>query len=286
MNKQTKGISLMLLSTFLFAIMGAAVKSIPNIPISEKIFFRNLVGFIVIGGLLLKDGELNVDNLKGNLKILTLRSIFGVLGVAANFYAISKLPLANASLLNRLSPFFVILFSYLFLKEKVTKNQILAMLIAITGAIFVIKPSLDYRIIPSLVGFTSAALAGGGYVCVRQLRLHYSPRMIVFYFSTFSMICALPDLLMGNVVVPNIYQLSILLLVGVFATMAQMTMTKAYKYVEASKLAIYGYANIIFATILGIFIWRELPDMLSMLGGLFIIGAGIINYVSINKVDD
>ena len=96
------------------------------------------------------------------------------------------------------------------------------------------------------------------------------------------MLTAMPIMLF-DFVVPTSYDLVLLLLIGGFATIAQMTMTIAYKYAEASKLAIYGYANIIFSTILGVLIWRELPDFVSLMGGLLIISAGFINYIVINK---
>lgn len=280
MKHETKGIIYLLVSSFFFAIMGAAVKAVPNIPIAEKIFFRNLVGVIITGFILLKNKE---NLMSSNLKLLTLRSLFGVIGVAANFYAISKLPLSDAALLNRMSPFFVVLLSLLFLKEHVTKYQIYAMLIALLGAGFVIKPQFDYTIIPALIGLSSAVFAAAGYTSVRQLRLYSSPNTIVFFFCLFSTIATIPFLLMGHFTLPNISELVFLLLIGLSATAAQITMTTGYRFAPASRLAIYGYTHIIFSAILGIIIWSEFPDLLSVTGGVLIILGGIINYMVINN---
>ncbi|SKC91251.1 DMT family transporter [Maledivibacter halophilus] len=280
MKQETKGILCLLSSSFFFAAMGACVKSIPDIPIAQKIFFRNLVGVIITGYILIK----NKDKLIGsNIKLLTLRSFFGLLGVAANFYAISKLPLSDAALLNRMSPFFVILLALLFLKEKINSYQIYAMFIALLGAAFVIKPQFDYTIIPALIGLSSAIFAAAGYTSVRQLRLYSSPYTIVFFFCTFSTIATIPFMLKGHFTSPNYKELILLLLIGLFATSAQIFMTTGYRFAPASKLAIYGYTNIIFSTIFGIILWSEYPDLLSLTGGVLIIVGGLINYVSTNN---
>lgn len=280
MKQETKGILCLLLSSFFFAAMGASVKSVPSIPIAQKIFFRNLVGVIITGFILIK----NKDNLIGsNIKLLTLRSLFGLFGVAANFYAISKLPLSDAALLNRMSPFFVILLSLLFLKENVNKYQIYAMVIALLGAGFVIKPQFDYTIIPALIGLSSAIFAAAGYTSVRQLRLYSSPYTIVFFFCMFSTIATVPFMLAGHFISPNYRELIFLLLIGLFATAAQVFMTTGYRFAQASRLAIYGYTNIIFASILGIVLWSEYPDLLSVTGGVLIIVGGIINYIVTNS---
>ncbi|SHK21169.1 DMT family transporter [Paramaledivibacter caminithermalis] len=280
MNQETKGIICLLLSSFFFAVMGAAVKSTPTIPIAQKIFFRNLVGVIITGIILIRDKE----NLIGsNIRLLTLRSIFGLLGVAANFYAISKLPLSDAALLNRMSPFFVILLSLVFLKEHVVKYQIYSMLIALLGASFIIKPQFDYTIIPALIGLLSASFAAAGYTCVRQLRIYSSPYKIVFFFCMFSCLTAIPFMLIGDFNYPNSKEFALLLLIGLSATAAQIFMTTGYKFAPASRLAIYGYANILFSAVLGIIIWGEFPDLLSVTGGIMIILGGLINYIAINN---
>ena len=280
MKQETKGIIFLLLSSFFFAMMGATVKSVPNIPISQKIFFRNLVGLIITGSILIKNKEGLVGS---NVKLLILRSLFGLLGVAANFYAISKLPLSDAALLNRMSPFFLILISLMFLKENVTRYQIYAMVIALLGAGFVMKPQFDYTIVPALIGLSSAIFAAAGYASVRQLRLYSSPNAIVFFFCGFSCLSTTPFMLMGDFIVPSIKELIFLLLIGLSATGAQIFMTTGYRFAPASRLAIYGYTNIIFATILGILFWGEYPDLLSITGGLLIILGGFINYVVINN---
>ncbi len=280
MKQETKGIICLLLSSLFFAIMGGAVKSIPNIPIAQKIFFRNIVGVFITSIILIRNKESFIGS---NVKLVTLRSLFGVLGVAANFYAISKLPLSDAVLLNRMSPFFVILLSLAFLREKVNRYQVYAMIFALLGAGFVIKPQFNYTIIPALVGLCSAFLAAAGYTSVRQLRLYSSPYTIVFFFCMFSTVSSIPFMFAGQYVTPDLREFTLLILIGLTATAAQIAMTTGYRFAPASKLAIYGYTNIIFSTILGIILWSEFPDLLSITGGLLIVLGGFINYIVSNN---
>ena len=102
--------------------------------------------------------------------MLLLRSIFGTLGILCNFYAVDHLLVSDASMLNKLSPFFVIICSSLFLKEKATTVQKISIIIAFIGSLFVIKPSLNIlNNVNSLIGVLGALGAGIAYTCVRQL---------------------------------------------------------------------------------------------------------------------
>lgn len=148
-SNRTKGIFFIIISAFGFAMMSAFVKLSGDLPPFQKTFFRNLVSALLSFVLVLKNKE-SFFGKKENQKILILRSSFGTLGIIFNFYAIDKLILSDANMLNKLSPFFVIIFSSLILKEHVKLNQSISILIAFIGSIFIIKPSLDFNIIPSI----------------------------------------------------------------------------------------------------------------------------------------
>lgn len=109
MTKKQKAIFYIILSAFCFSLMNLFVKLSGDLPSVQKSFFRNLVSVFVAGFLLLKDKSTFHFN-KNNLGLLILRATFGTLGILCNFYAISNLNLADASILNKLSPFFVIIF--------------------------------------------------------------------------------------------------------------------------------------------------------------------------------
>lgn len=277
MNYCSKGIFYLLLSSFFFSIMAIAVKSIPEVPIAEKIFFRNILGVIISAIILYKNKENFLGN---NRKLLLARSFLGVSGVATYYYTIGKLPLSDAVILNKLSPFFVILLAYVFLDERIKKLQIPAFIIAILGTVFVIKPQFDYTFLPSMIAILSAFFAAGAYILIRQLQKTDTTHVIVFHFCLFSSLATIPFMAAGQFVYPDLKQLTALIVIGLSATTAQIFMTHSYKYAPATRLTIYNYADIIFSTIFGMLLWAEFPDLLSITGGFLIIIAGIINYFS------
>ena len=118
LSNRTKGVFFTIMSAFGFAMMSAFVKLSGDLPSFQKTFFRNITSCIIAFILILINKESFFGKLE-NQKILILRSIFGTLGIVFNFYAIDKLVLSDANMLNKLSPFFVIIFSALFLKEKI-----------------------------------------------------------------------------------------------------------------------------------------------------------------------
>lgn len=280
MDNRKKGIILILLSALFFASMAATVKFLDRIPVVEKIFFRNLLGLIVASYLITKNKKPLLGN---NKKFLILRSMFGLLGVAAYFYALSNLPLADTVILNKMSPFFVMVLSAFFLGEKIKGLQIASLLLAIIGAGFVVKPEFDVSIIPYIIALLSALFAGSAYTIIRHLRHTDSSETIVFYFTFISTVAMIPFMLAGQFVVPTGIEIIGLLGLGFFATTAQFLMTNAYRFAPAGELAIYTYTNIVFSTIIGIVIWSEFPGLLSIVGGLLIILAGFLNYHSNKK---
>jgi len=277
MENRTKGIFYILMSSLFFALMAAAVKFLGDIPTAEKIFFRNLIGVAAAFVIVKRKNETLVGN---NVKLLILRSTFGLLGIAAYFYALSQIKLSDTVILNKMSPFFVVIFAALFLKEKITKKQIIALITAAVGAVFVIRPGFDSNIFPALIALLSSLFAGIAYTIVRELRKTDSAATVVFYFSLFSTLAVIPFMLRGNFVVPQGSEILALLGVGIFATTAQLFMTNAYRHAQAGELSIYTYANIVFSSLLGMLFFQEIPDLMTVIGGLLIITAGYINYRS------
>lgn len=163
MNSRYKGIFFITLSALSFAFMNAFVRLSGDLPSVQKSFFRNLVAFFIALIMIIrsKDG-FKIE--KGNLKYMILRATFGTVGILCNFYAVDHLVLSDASMLNKMSPFFVIIFSFLLLKEKMSPAQALAVAGAFIGSLFVIKPTFtNMALVPSLIGLC----AGSAQVLLR-----------------------------------------------------------------------------------------------------------------------
>ncbi|MGG7176333.1 DMT family transporter [Clostridium paraputrificum] len=283
LSNRTKGIIFIILSAFGFAMMSAFVKLSGDLPSFQKTFFRNLVSAIVAFVLIVKHNE-SYFGKKENQKTLIMRSLFGTIGIVLNYYSIDRLVLSDANMLNKLSPFFVIIFSALFLSEKIKSKQAIALAIAFAGSLFIIKPSFNLEIIPALAGVGGAITAAAAYTCLRALggkEKHYT---IVFYFSLFSLIVIFPFMI--AVYKPmTIMQLIYLLLAGVFASIGQFGITLAYNYAPAKEISIFDYSNIIFSAIISLVIFGALPDYLSFIGYLVIFAASLYMFIYNKNLD-
>ncbi len=275
MQTRYKGILLIILSAFCFAFMNAFVKLSGDLPSIQKSFFRNLVAFLIALALLLRDRK-NFHFQKNGMPQLLLRSIFGTIGILCNFYAIDQLVLSDASMLNKMSPFFTILFSWMFLKEKLKPFQGLAVLTAFLGSLLIIKPTLDFSdFIGSAAGLFGGMCAGFAYCMVRILgQKGMQKTFIVAFFSGFSCLVTLPFLLLDFHPMTGM-QLLTLLGAGAAAAGGQFTITAAYCYAPAKEISVYDYSQIIFATGLGFLFFSEIPDVWSFVGYAVIIAAAV-----------
>ncbi|EQK43522.1 DMT family transporter [Paraclostridium bifermentans] len=281
LSDRNKGIVFIILSAFGFAMMSAFIKLSGDLPSIQKTFFRNLVSCIIAFSLILKYKE-SAFGSKENRKILILRSIFGTLGIILNFYAIDRLVLSDANMLNKLSPFFVIIFSAIFLKEKIKSNQAIAVIIAFIGALFIIKPTLNFDIIPYVAGILGAIFAAAAYTCLRVLGGKEKFYTVVFFFSLFSTVSIFPFAIMSYKSM-TIIQFVYLVLGGVFASIGQFGVTLAYKYAPAKEISIFDYSNIIFSAIISIVVFNVIPDKYSFIGYIIIFSASYYMFLNNKK---
>ena len=276
--KRTKrGIFFIVLSAFFFALMGLFVRLAGDLPTFQKCFFRNAIAMLVAFATLCKSKSFKFK--KGSLPILIARSVAGTVGIVCNFYAIDHLAVADASILNKLSPFFAILFSAIILREKAGWKNWVLIAVAFFGALFVIKPSFSLQTtIPALVGVLGGFGAGLAYTFVRMLggKGERTP-VIVFFFSLFSSIAVLPMMIIQFEPMQFI-QVLYLLLAGLCASVAQFSITTAYSCAPAREISVFDYSQVLFSALLGIFILWEFPDYLSVIGYVIIIGAGVVKY--------
>lgn len=280
-----KGMILIIFSAFFFAMMNMFVHLSGDLPSIQKSFFRNFVAFIFAGIILIKDGK-SVKLQKNAVLPLFLRSFFGTIGILCNFYALDKLDLADASILNKMSPFFAIIFSIFILKEKIKPLQMLIVFGALAGAMCVVKPSFGNTLtIPALIALCGGMCAGMAYTMVRLLgQRGVKGALIVCVFSAFSCLVTLPFLIFKFTPM-SFKQLIILLLAGLSAAGGQFTITSAYCYAPAKDVSVYDYSQIIFAAALGFFVFGQIPDLLSWIGYFIIVAMAVLMFVYNKKSD-
>lgn len=272
---QKKQAILCILSAALcFAFMNLFVKLGGDLPVWQKCFFRNFIAFFIALGVTIREKEKFSVN-KEQWPFLIIRCVGGTLGILFNFYAIGKLNIADASMLNKLSPFFAIIFSIFISKEKPKKIEWITVIIAFIGALFIIKPTFNMESFPAFTGFLGGMCAGLAYACVRKLgNLKLKGSNIVLAFSFFSCFSMLP--LMAIKFEPmTLFQLVVLLMAGVSAAGGQFSITAAYSKAPAKEISVFDYIQVIFAAILSLVFLGDLPDYVSFIGYAIIIGVAV-----------
>ena len=285
MKSLYKGMILIIASAFFFAMMNMFVHLSGELPSIQKSFFRNFVAFIFAGIILLKEKK-SVRIPKNAILPLFLRSFFGTIGILCNFYALDKLDLADASILNKMSPFFAIIFSIFILKEKIKPLQMLIVFGALAGAMCVVKPSFgNASTVPAFIALCGGMCAGLAYTMVRLLgQRGVKGALIVCVFSAFSCLVTAPFLIFKFTPMTS-SQLIILLFAGLSAAGGQFTITSAYCYAPAKDVSVYDYSQIIFAAALGFFVFGQIPDWLSWLGYFIIVAMAVLMFVYNKKTE-
>ena len=279
-SSKYQGILFILLSALCFACMNVCVRLSGDIPTIQKSFFRNIVAFAIAAAVLLREGKGIRPASSKNWPLFLARSFFGTVGILANFYAVDHLLLSDASMLNKMSPFFAVIASFFILHETFSFSQGLVLLGAFAGAMFVVKPSFsNMDLIPSLVGLAGGLCAGIAYTCVRKLgqRQERGP-LIVFVFSGFSCLTAVPFMI-ADFCPMTLRQTLFLLGAGLCAAGGQFSVTAAYCHAPAREISVYDYSQVIFSAVLGFFIFGDRPDLWSILGYLIICSMAFVSFL-------
>ena len=274
MNSKTKGVLYIIAAAFGFSMMSVFVHLAGDMPAMQKAFFRNIAALAVVSVIMLKK-HISIKPGKGNIPALLCRAGFGTIGLVCNFYAIDHLVLADANMLNKLSPFFAIIFSVFLLKEKPSVVQIIGVLTAFIGSLLIIKPSMGgYAVFPAAVGAAGGLFAGLAYTFVRYLGgRKENSFVIIFVFSAFSSLVCLPFMII-NFSALSLKSLIYLICAGLSACIGQFGITRAYLFAPAKEISVYDYTQVIFAAIFGFFLFGQIPDALSIAGYFLICGAG------------
>ena len=279
-----KGIACIVASAFGFALMAFFVRLCDDfggeITCFQKSFFRNVLALVIALVVFCHtEAQRHREGLCGTIPrpsflpqakvwlLLVLRAVFGTVGIFANFYALSKIPIGEGMTLNKTAPFFTVLFSWIFLGERVSWRQFGHLLLAFAGAALVMKPGFrgggTFAAAMALTGGLGAGLA---YVCVHQLgRMKVNGAFIVLFFSAFSCLASLPFTAVDFRPM-TIAQVLILVGAGAGAALGQFGVTAAYRYAEPRSIAVYDYTNVVFTALFGFAFFSQVPDALSVVG--------------------
>ena len=273
------GLQYMGLSALAFSLMAVLVKlGESEIPEQEMILFRSI--FII--GITLPILRRHRIPLFGNRKgLLILRGLFGYIAMSCYFWTLGELPVADAMVIQYVSPIFTILWAVLFLKEDAKGGIWIAGAACMVGVVLVAKPEGGGSPLVAGIGFLGAALAGAAYATVRALRGGDSPYTIVFYFPLvslpFSLIASLSDFYWPS----SIQSWGIILGVCLTSYLGQIYLTKGLEKESASRAVLVNYIAVAFGLLFGLFIFDTIPDLRSLFGIALILGG--ISLISIRK---
>ncbi len=276
MNDKTKGILCMVASALAFSLMQIAVKlTSDNVSIFLQVVFRNFI-LAVFSIIMLKKNKEKLMPVKEHRLALFFRGFLGLFGVVLYFYATKNMQTANAAILQKSSPFFVMIFAAIFLNERLTKVHVLSLLIAFVGAYFVTNPSGNYNLLPALAGIFSAVFAAGAYTIIGKLGKSENAYRIMLAFGVVTCVSLFIPLVM-TYKRPLPIDWLWLLMIGIFGGLGQYLLTIAYLYAPAGEVSIYNYTSVIFSAILGFIIFGDKIIPIEFLGiGLILLSALIL----------
>ena len=247
----------MIVSCFFFACMGVCVKlASDDFSTGEIVFYRGFIGFLMMLALAASRGTaLRTPNWRMHLS----RSLSGAIALMCYFFAIGQLPLATAVTLNYTSPLFVAVLLALLFGERLRWPAVLAVLTGFAGVVLLLRPTLQpEQWLGAASGLASGALASVAYVSLRQLGRSGEPEVrTVFWFSIMTAVVGLAWALAGEIHPPRPTGLATLIGVGLFGGLAQLAMTRSYRYGRTVVSANLSYATVIFASLFGMLLWDE-----------------------------
>jgi drug/metabolite transporter (DMT)-like permease len=281
------GVKYMLIASFTFAIMGAFAKiSSQYMSSLEVVFFRNVAGVILISLAILKKP---LKSKGGKPLLLFFRGLMGFLALLAFFYNIAHISLGDAMTFSKTSPIFTAIFAWMFLNERLNIKAWAAIGIGFVGIVFITQPGSIGFSKYDFLGIFSGVGAALAYTSIRELRAYYDTRAIVLSFmgvGTFGPVLLflispyidIPgfDFIFSKFIIPEGIVWFYVIAMGIFATISQLLMTKAYGETKAGIVGAVSYSNIVFSIIVGLFLGDSLPDLITACGICLIIFAGIM----------
>ncbi|WP_415248777.1 DMT family transporter [Sulfurimonas sp.] len=281
------GVKYMLIASFTFAIMGAFAKiASAYMPSLEVVFFRNIAGVILVGIAVLKKP---LQNKGGKPFLLFFRGFMGFTALLAFFYNIAHIPLGDAMTFSKTSPIFTAIFAWMFLSEKLSLKAWAAIGVGFIGILFITQPSSIGLSKYDVLGIFSGVGAALAYTSIRELKNYYDTRAIVLSFMGIGTIgpvilfmvspyLDMPELdfMLGTFIMPQGIVWFYVIGMGVFATISQLLMTKAYGETKAGIVGAVSYSNIVFSIAVGMLLGDTFPDAITSIGIVLIILAGIM----------
>ena len=287
-NKKSFNKINLILASFFFSLMTVCVKKIDNrIPIYELVFFRSLFSLLVTSLIIKKR---NIEPWGNKILLLIIRGLLGTVALLCIFYAIRNMPLNIATVIQYTYPIFISIFAGILIKEKITKNIIIASIIGWLGILIILNPyQLSYlkvelnnlTIAIAFLGSISTSLA---YITVKKLSLTEDVYVIIKYFPLIS-IFILSPIVFFNWVTPTLIDFVWIFGIGFFTQSGQTFLTIGLKKLPTTEASTINYLQVFFASLWGIWFFREKVNINFFIGSLLVLLGTIISSSKILKKD-
>jgi len=271
----------MLISALGFSLMAACVKEVSGlgIPVLEIVAARSIVSAIISYA----DIQRKSIPMWGHNKVLLIaRGTVGSFALMFVYYAVTTLPLAEATLLQYLHPVYTAILALFFLKETIQRSTIACIVISLLGLIIIIQPNLQidsgvqYPWLSIGAGVLGAFGSAVAYVIIKKLTKTDDSSVIIFYFPMVAFPISM-IMLGSDFVVPSLAATGLLILVGVFTQVGQVGLTKALHCADANKATAYAYVQVLFSVFIGWAYFSEIPVVTTIMGGGLIMVGALIN---------
>ena len=277
-NRLVKAILFMIGAAFCSAMMSTCTKLVPGVPAMEKTLFTSVVCMIAAWIVQYRRHHEPPHFLKKDIKDLTLRAVYGIISMWLTFWCASAMDIGDAQALFNLGPSFTMLYAHFAMGERFDRKQALLVALAFIGGLFIVKPSFhNVYLVPALAAVLCGCIGGVAHAYIRKLSVYnkVEGNAVILYNYTFSVVVELL-LCLKIFVVPDAKQLLFMLAAGGFCFLTQVCMTLAFTMASASEVSVYKYTQIIISSIIGIVVFAEYPDVLSVAGYVIIIGSAVI----------
>ena len=274
LSKNQLGFLYMFLSVCAFSVMDLIVKWSDSYPLGQVIFFRGFFGLVLYYFVIPKERLKDFYFTKRPMLHLS-RCFFGLMALLSIFTALRNLPLATVVSISFAAPIFTTIFSIFFLSEKVGYFRWLAVFVGFVGIIIISEPGLSslnvYYIFPVIFVLGMSYVA----ISIRQLSSTEPVWLISLYFSAAITLAGLFTIPYGWLM-PNLIDLILLSLIGIFGGVANLWLSQSYKFSEVSLVTPLKYLALVFAIIFGYFIWDEIPTIKTLVGATLVITSSVI----------
>ena len=260
-----RGMTLMMIAAMLNMSMAAILKGlVKELPVFEVAFFRHFFGTMILLPLLLRPGANPFRTQRFSMHCM--RAVLNIVAILAYFTAVSLIPLTQVTALGFTSPLFASLFAVLILGEVMRRSRITGLLLGLAGAVIILRPGFQEISIGAMLALGSALFWAGAMTCIKSLS-RTDPSVAVVFYAAFLQLPIAFVLTLFVWRTPTLAQLGLMVIIAIIGTLAQLSITQAFRQADSSVVLPMDFTKLIWASILGYFLFAELPDIWAWIGG-------------------